>query len=49
MHCVGGIVHKLHNQRFINEKCLVVFLIQVVKGSIHGKSLVEYEPSLQHA
>ena len=43
------LVHKLHNQIFVNEKYFVVFLEQVVKGSIHSKLLVEYESSLQHA
>ena len=42
-------VYRLHNQRFTNEKYLVVCIIQVVEGSVHGKLLVKYEPSLQHA
>ena len=42
-------VHKLHNQIFIHGKYLVVYQVQVVKGSIHFKLLVEYEPSLHHA
>ena len=49
MCCIVLLVHKLYNQRLESEKYLVVFLVQVIKGSIHGKLLVEYEPSLQHA
>ena len=43
------LVYRLHNQRFVSEKYLVVFQVQFVKGGIHGKLLVEYEPSLQYA
>ena len=35
-------IYRLHNQRFVSEKYLVVFQVQVVKGSIHGKMLIEY-------
>ena len=31
------LVHRLHNQRFVSEKYLVVCLVQIVNESIHGK------------